>query len=451
MSTDIANPLPYTLLPLAQYAMYMGINSVHFQGAFGNTIWPFEDNRCSDLWARHSWQQSDSVSHEDLAYAIQSAEMEIARILGYHPAPRWISGEMHKYPQWYRPDFMPYGGVQFLQQASRRKSIKARWGKFIAGGKRATTLVGTATTAGGTLVYSDVSGDGQVDTATITLATALTDACEIKVYQPGTSADQRWEIRPVRSKTISGGNVVLLFDAWLFIDPDVQAAAPVSGAGFQGINITTTANYLTSADVYREYNDITEHAARFFWEPTECAVCTGCATILAEGSVVLDVSAETAATCTICGMVIQDGCLFVRDVETGMVVPAPSALDSSDNHVIQQYVVDRDPDIVKLWYYAGGLDEYRLRGDRCQPLSDFWAQAIAWLATARLERSFCSCGNVTSLAKDLRTDMAFSGTDFSIQLDFDLLGNPFGTRLGELKAWQRVSKLGEIIYEGVSV
>jgi hypothetical protein len=120
-------------------------------------------------------------------------------------------------------------------------------------------LVGAATVAGGTLVYSDDDGDTFFETATITLPTALTNACELKVYISDTNADPGWEIRRPQSKTITGGNFVGVFDSWLFVDPDLQSEYPTTpgGTGFTAIDISTTANFVTEVDVYREFNDST--------------------------------------------------------------------------------------------------------------------------------------------------------------------------------------------------
>jgi hypothetical protein len=72
------------------------------------------------------------------------------------------------------------------------------------------------------------------------------------------------------------------------------------------------------------------------------------------------------------------------------------------------------------------------------------AQAIAWLAVARLEAPPCGCGRVTeqfnTLRKDLSTIDRSITTAISIR-EGDLVTNPFGTREGEYRAWNRVSKL----------
>lgn len=420
MAFNVAEPIKPTLLSLAYYAKIMGINPVHFQGATGDTVFP--TGRCSDVWPRYTWQDPDKLSHEELARAIYDAEEDIARELGYYPAPMWIAQEQHRFPRYHRRDVWRLGGRNVR---GARVSLATRWGKFIEQGQRALTLVGTATVAGGSLVYSDEDSDGFSETATITLATALTDACEIKVYFADQSGDPAWEIRPAKSKTITGGNVVLVFPSWLFIDPDLRSVYPTADS-FRAVDISTTANFVTSVDVYREYNDPTETSATFFWEPTPNAgvFCVSCG----------------GTGCIACQLTTQDGCIHVRDVENGIVVPQPATYSADDAAWSQvAYSVCRDPDMVRLYYYAGDQDNRYLSGQSCEALSNYWAHAIAWLATARLDSDPCSCGNVQSLTNHLREDLA-KNTEISYQIGFDLLDNPFGTRRGAIQAWQRVYK-----------
>ena len=196
---SLAEPLPYTLLSLSGYAQIMGINPVHFMGATASSIGVFPiqggggSNSCNDLWHRYSWQWADSVSHYDLAEAIQQAEYDIARELGYWMAPMWISQEVHQYPRHHRQDVYRVGGRNVRGQMN---SIKTNFAKIIAGGRRnVDTKLGTATVAGGSLAYTDEDGDGFAETATVELATTLTDETQIKVYFTDTLGAQEWEIR----------------------------------------------------------------------------------------------------------------------------------------------------------------------------------------------------------------------------------------------------------------
>jgi hypothetical protein len=319
-----------------------------------------------------------------------------------------------------------------------RVSVRTKWGKVIAPGQRQVDPVGTATVTGGSLVYSDEDGDGFAETATVELTTTLTDPCQIKVYFSDTGGAQEWEIRPARSKTISSGTFRAVFHSWLFINPDVQAAYPTD-ADFGAINISTINYYVSSVDVYREYNDTTDTSATFFWEPDPPAIenifCSSCG----------------GTSCPACALTTQDGCFHIRDAEAGVVAPTPatySATDAAWN--TNCFDVCRDPDMVRLYYYSGAYQERWLRGSTCEPLDNAFARAIAWLATARLERPFCSCANVTSLAMKLRQDLAAVG-ETSHTLSFEDLGNPFGTRRGEVQAWRMLSKLTQKRMIGVAV
>jgi hypothetical protein len=94
-----------------------------------------------------------------------------------------------------------------------------------------------------------------------------------------------------------------------------------------------------------------------------------------------------------------------------------------------------------VYYYAGEIDQKFKRGLTCSPLSNFWAQTIAWLATARLPRPLCSCGNLEALAGWLMMDTAMNIQNQSFFLPEAISNNPFGTRQGEVAAWRRISKL----------
>jgi hypothetical protein len=437
VGTGIAQALPWTGLALSRYAKILGLNPVHFTRSTASALDPVVfpvNNCCGGLWPKYTWQNNDQVSWEEVNLAIQSAESDIARELGYWPFPLWINNEMHQYPRpYYRAAFGNGIGVR-----GEMKSLRAKWGKFIQAGRRAVTLVGTATVGGGGINYSDEDGDGFAETATITAATALTNACEIKVYFAAHNGDQDWEIREPRSKSISGGTYTATFDSWLFIDPDLLEAYPTS-AGFSAIDISTTANYVSSVDVYREYTDFTEVSAQFFWERDPvtnslvfCSTCGG-------------------TGCETCTLVTQDGCIHVRDVPRGIVVPVAASYDSTDARWEGLNWTDcREPDQVKIWYYAGDLDNRFLGDISCAPLSDYWAQTIAWLATSRIAKPFCACGGSDSKREWLQQDLGRSG-EVSFLIAENQLSNPWGTRRGAIMAWDRVAKLNNKRFVGAAI
>lgn len=420
---------PHTLLSLDRYAAIIGISPAHFNTAIVGNCFPASSS-CDDVWWQYSWQSGDRASRQELAEAIFEAEELIADTFGYYPAPRWIAGEVHKFPRHHRKMVTQFGGLNVYGQ---RKSVQANWKKVVTAGRRATSAVGTATTGGGTLVYSDADGDGCTETATITLPTSLTDACEIKAYFPSESGDQEWEIRPARTKTISGGNVVMTFWTWQMILPSLWEAFPRGGSDLDTIDAGNTANLITSVDVAREFTDGTQASAQLSWEtsPRNTIVFTTCSTCGGDG-------------CSACSFTTQDGCLHVRNNDLGIVVPQPANYDASTEQWNQvAFSVCRDPDLAKIWYLAGDIDKRFLSGQSCDQLSQKWAQAIAWLATARLRRPTCNCSS--RITEELRIDLALTNQTQSYQVPFEDLRNPFGTRLGEVRAWRNVYRLARQI------
>jgi hypothetical protein len=310
----------------------------------------------------------------------------------------------------------------------RPKTILTDRGKIISAGRRALDLIGTATVAGGALVYTDDDGDGYFETATITLPTAYTNAKMIKVYFAGLDGSLDWEVKPVRSKTITGGNVIIVLDAWLLIDPEIYELPPTSdliGPPGEAIDVSDTSNYVTSVDVYLEYVDQTQPSAVFYWA-SDGNPCPNCGII----------------GCTACAYNSQNGCGIARSLHNGELAVYPATYDAdagSWSGTIWSRCVE--PDLVKLYYLSGDQSQEYLQGRSTDPLSQFWAQIIVWIATARIDRPLCGCGDVQAVVDDLRTDLTFSEGGASYFVARHVLDSPFGTRKGEVKAWLRLSKL----------
>jgi len=443
---DMAQPLPNTLLSYARYIRLLGANPVHAHGAAGDDTWAITQNSCQDIWPRHSWQSANQISEETIRQTIRQAEREIAEELGWWPGPTWTAQEIGQFAQHYRRDvYRRYG----RGNRGQRVGLKTKFAKIIAPGVRNTSSspIATATVAANTLRYTDEDGDGFFETATVRIATTLTDATEVKVYFADTEADERWEIRPPNTKTISNGIFTATFDSWLFIDPDLRSVYP-SQTGFRAVNVTTVDNYVTSVDVYREYNDPTQASSTFYWEPTpRSLVIDGCCSNCA------------GTGCPACSLTTQDGCLHIRDADRGIVVPQPATYDEDEGSWTQNsYTECRDPDYVQIWYYSGDLSRRYLRNTVGfdEQLDDYWAQAIFWLATARMRRPFCGCATIKAYADQLQDNLAAMQSRqvqaTSYQIDPELvLRSRFGTRVGEVMAWQRVKENRDRILGGGSV
>lgn len=407
-----------TLLSLDRYAKIFGIPPIHFNGAGTPSLSPVvfpQDSTCSSVWFQYDWQYYDKVSREQLAMAIKNAEEEIASIIGYYPAPMWINEEKIHYPRPYRREY--FGDGKNIR--AQMKSVNTKYGRVRSIGQRALTLLGTPT-----VVYTDEDSDDFEETATITINDVdVDDLCEIKAYFTGYDGDPVWEIRQPSSVTLVGSTLTMVFDSWLLIDPDLWEAYPTS-AGMEEIDISGTGNYVTTIDVYREYTNTAVKSVDFYWE-AYAQTCTEC----------------SGTGCDVCQNTTQDGCANIRESEAGIIVPVPANYDSDDAQWNKTtWTGCREPDYISLWYRAGDVDKRYLSGHSCDPLSNYWAQTIAWLATARLSRDFCSCNNLKSIGKDLQEDLSMSAGGKTYFSTIEIINNPLGTRRGEVMAWKRISK-----------
>lgn len=396
-----------TLLSLDRAARMLNLSPVHFAGAYGSTVWPI-GNTCPDLWPQHAWQSEELiVSREMFAEAIFDAEMDITNALGYAPAPMFFTKEPVPYK-------LRYDGAW---QLNRR--FHTKYGKVISGGIRGITEIET----GVTVSYQDLDGDGWKEDASFVIATTVTDPREVKVYFPDEDGDPVWEIRPLKSVVISGGFATVHADSWLFINPVLWEAYPTIN-GFQGINISTDANFVDEVDVYREYVDTSAKGVQFFWSSGAC--CDGLA------------------------LSTQDGTFLVIDENTGYIEPHPASYEN-DAWVKGYFNPNKPPTGFYTWYYAGLQDDRYIQNKSLDPLPEYWAQAIIWLAVSKLELPPCACGAAQNLFHEYRRDLAIStGRDRNL-LSFETLDNPFGTRVGAIRAWTRIVKVAGDNYGSESI
>lgn len=412
LSSGIATPVARTQLSLNRFARILGINPVHFNGAVGSLIWP-ANGSCEDIWPQYSWQTDDElVGRVDVAMTIATAEDDIKNALGCSAAATWEIDEPHTWNSAYRP--------------GRAASLRTALGMVIAPGKRAVSVI----QEGATVVYSDPDNDGWEERATITVATQITDAREIKVYHLDRDGDADWEIRPLRNISIAGGQATITLDSWLLINPDLWERYPTNGE-FQAIDVVDLSNFVAGVDVFREYNDTTMAGVTFYSGGSGYACCGG-------------------VGCDICGGESYGGCFTVRDSRLGIINAFPATY--GENGWAYYHPANCQPiQRLTLSYYAGLRDKRYLAGKTLDPLSDYMAEAIAWMSAARLPKSICSCNNIRERVEELQRDISRFREGSAVSplysrfKEMDIFGNPFGTRYGEVRAWQQLMRLhGEI-------
>ena len=389
----MARSLPRTAIAQSSYAYLMGINPINFEGCSVDGLFQ-EVSGCNSVWPRFSWQTSENASREDLAIQLADAERSIGEFsLGFNVTPMWVELDM------------PYPGINSGQIPmkdihNRYRTLSLQQGKIIASGRRAVYSLGTYP-----VVYTDQDGDNFPERATIDLASEY-DWREIRIYHKGTDADPRWEIRPITK--IDKSTYEIHMDSWLFVDPDKVSAFPMDRSVV--VDITNGANLVVEVDVYLEYNDVNSPSCQFIWNSDN-------------------------------GNYTQDGYMDVVDHEAGVVRPIPAEFEYGTTCTITpvSFCYNREPDRIKVWFYAGNRSRDYLAGYTLDPLSLDIAESIRLLATARLDRELCGCSNIIALGQSLRKDMSLVSPQGNFLAVADAIQEcPFGTRRGEWLAWNRL-------------
>lgn len=397
-----------TWLSVDEWGTIMGLNPLHLN-RLSSTF--FNNTTCGELFYQHAYQHSDRVGIEEIAMAIQQAEQNMSREVGYNLMPDWTIDERLIYP---RPGIPEVYNTTGTNPRGKMKSVEASKGMLISGGVRTKSLI----QAGAAIVRSDVDSDGYQETCTVTVATSVTDEDEIHLYYPSQSGNDFWEIRPI-NVTISGGNAVITFKIW-----QVVAANQLDRLDASPLDADQAASFETTVDVYRVYN-YTGTQVQFLWENEPVCSC---------GS----------TTCNACQLGTQDGCFHLRDARLGFVVPYPATYSDGDWTAADVWSACREPDQVRLYYYSGYRDNNTLRP--YAELSPYWKYAVAYYAASLLDRPVCGCSNVSEYIEKWRKDAAFGGIEQGgFNLTQEQLSNRLGTTFGALYAWRRIHQTGVII------
>lgn len=400
-----------TKLPLTRWAEIMGIHPFDFAGLYSDTYFD-TDLRCGMVWFQYNWQNADRVSREELAQAIRDAEDTIEAHIGYHLIPTWDVGERRFFE---RPAFKDVYNLGGRNVRGQRVSIQTKWGYVLYGGQRTKTGIETAD-----ITRSDEDGDGYEETCTVTVSTSVDDADEIKVYLPGRSFADSYEVRPITvSLDTDAGTATITFKVWLVVDPDQYEALDAAALNAEDASI-----FETTVDVVRVYNDPSTQA-QFIWEQDPYSSYNCC-----------------SSTCIACQLGTQTGCFHNRDDRLGIIVPAPAEWDSDEQNFTQlTYSYCRAPDQIRLWYISGNRD---LSLDR--PLSvmeNYWETAVAYLAAAKLQKPTCGCDTAQQFIQSWQEMREFSsresGTYFQTQSQ---LTNPLGSTNGAKYAYEKISAPG---------
>ena len=417
---------PNIFLSLSRYASMLGFDEIQFfQGvtALKNV------NQCSDVWYQFSWQDDQKVSREELRQAIRQSEEDLTRQLKYFPAPYWYS-EVVDYSQFYQKEYKSRGGWQ--ASGFNQKTVELSHKYVIQGGVRATSQIDTDDiTLDG---FIDTTGDSFDDTAKFTITNIdFTNICELKAYikeydvadaantrtDPGSvGADSYWEVTPIRA-TLDGTTATVYVPSWLMFKPQLQRQISASEIDADSVN-----SYVDGLEFYRVYNDPSSQVT-FLW------------------------TNESSCNSTACAWATQTGCMRVWDARTGIVTVQPGTYDATTSYFTDSgFTQDREPDKVIVNYYSG----FREKDERnCDELSYYMAMNIAILASAKLNKTICSCESPARIIEKWQEDISLVNNVRSFNINLTDLSNPFGTKWGEIYVWNRIKNRGIRVGQSINV
>lgn len=406
-----------TKLPLSTWARIMGFHPLHFEQV------QLDDNpHCSQLVMQHEWQNNDAVSREEIARAIAESESKIENYLGYRLAPCWEVDEWQPIRRPFVPEMVKFNSGDIR---GYRDTIQAEWGYFISGGIRSKEAI----QEDAAIVWTDVDGDGYFETGTVVVSTIVLDPNEISIYYPEKDGADEWEIRPINVSIVSN-SATITFRREQTVREFILESFSKETSVADGYDDD---DFLEEVDVYRVYNDPVAQVS-FLWEPlnSNCGSCGG------DG-------------CEACAYFTQTGCLILRGDPRNSIVGYAAGSWNSDDDIFEgaNWEVNRAPDIARLYYYSGWRKKNQRYVSRMDPQ---WERAVAYMATAMLDRPPCDCvsqnwnkwrQDLTLQDGDQDGNPVFREPGSGLGLQRGITDNPFGTRRGELYAWQKVRDLAK--------
>lgn len=428
-----------SLLPLEDWRRIIGLHPFYFYNLTTASVEPRYPNAnpssvCLAYIRKYSWQGADYIGRADIENAIETAEKKIRDYLGYAIAPEYRDETV----QW--PRYYDHSRARFssLDAHGEFNGVRLPFGSGYvqAVGVEALTLVGTVTTAGATLVYSDSDSDGLNDTFTITIATTETDPTKLAVYLAaadrlnGEAVGEKWRVRPI-SASITGGIATIKGRYWLLAKPILY-----EGVLAQPLDPTIAANFVSSLMVYTrttnpDGNTVTTSQATLIWETQPCNGwwCSDCCGELSYSPA--DSSFDPAAQ----GMAIARA--GIRDARTGMLNIGGAYWNATTSiWSAGGFAAGHEPDRVRVRFLSGWPLE---DGQVAQK----WQTIVARLAAAEMTRPICACEPANKQVHEWAFDLARSGgnNDERFALSASDLDSPFGTRRGQVYAWREVKNL----------
>lgn len=427
-------------LSLDRFAEIFGLNQVAFnQGTFVPAA-NYGCPKCNEFWYQSAFQAGQHhVTRDELAVAILSAERDLANFWGFPIVPEEKCAILP-----YNGGCAAAGGYYDSWPATRAITLlppvrRPRYDNLyvindepiFAWGRQALTEVDNPA-----LVIIDQNGDPYTVKNTVDYPRYLTatvpvgdidPTCEFEIYRGGHGGQPEHRLREARVER-DGDNLVIELDPWLAIRPELwenpaECNICTNSGSTPILDLLDPAVFIHSIVVMRRFFDDTVNGAEFGWRGSDAC---GCGT----------------GGCTICELSTCPGCILHDAFSTETAVQIVRARWDGDE---EQWVADsdcgacrREPDFVKVYYWHGYTSSPHC-DERCVDTSEV-EEIVAMMAAARLPKAVCTCKCNQGYDRfgELQASMNFSDRNSgSYFITTELVGNPFGTRRGEVDAYRK--------------
>jgi hypothetical protein len=382
-----------TLMSLDQFAEILGIPPIHF--AQGITAAYPDDAGCRSIWYQYSWMYPGKAGREELARAIAQAETLIAQLVGFWPAPKWLTETDQPYPR--QGEHSDGVGLIYYPAMStgRRKTVGAKWGHFMAGGRRKVDLI-----ALGVPISFPVDLDHGMATITTTWPGAVASQVpEVAVFT-GTDTSPNQQIRHLNVTIGAGGVVTIRGRASQFLIPTLWDTNAV-------IDGDAGASYLATVNLYRVYNSAEGYSyapVEFLWQSRSCYYPS-------------------------VAPLVGYGTLQAWNIPSGIVTPIPATWDATTSlWTAVSFGLGDEPHMLRMFYQAGWPLDPQGRVD--EP----FARAIAALATALLSVPICGCAQADKMSAWWQ-----GYPEANDPVSFRQLECPWGAKRGMFEAYRLLS------------
>lgn len=318
-----------------------------------------QEEACKPIWTHEMRAMT--------AKYLAEAQEEIEQVVGYPLFPRWIVDEQQYY------------GFP----------VHTKWGKVIVGGFRNTATIQLAAAV-----------SHMTDPAVVgPIATTVTDEDEIHVFHPGTEI----EIYP-SAITLAGGFVTLYIPRARLVE-ESSLDNPDAGWPYADVPPSATSPFEATVDLVRVYNDASIQGG-LIWPHRSASSC----------------DCDCISCCGTCGEYSLNGCIYVRNGETGAVDVLEAAYAGGVWTATCPVCYCTEPEILRLNYKAG-----------MTPLTKQAEDAVIRLAHSKMPMPPCGCGTINEMwTRDRHVPD-------SMTMERDMC--PFGQSDGAWFAWRQANAM----------